>query len=76
MFSLILGFSEFLATKCVSLNDEPYTIRPTLIDFNPVELKYCLFIISLDKCNGTCNVLPPKICAPKKTKEINLKHLR
>ena len=33
------------------------------------------FIISLDKCNRSCNVLSQKICAPKKTKDINVKVL-
>ena len=38
MFRLIvlLSFSESLATKCVSLNNEPCMARPTLIDLNPV----------------------------------------
>ena len=48
-------------------------VRPTLIDLNPVELKYYPFMISLDKCNGSCIVLSPKICVPKKTKDINVK---
>ena len=30
-------------------------------------------MISLDKCNGSCNVLSPKICLSKKTKNINIK---
>ena len=30
-------------------------------------------MISLDKCNGSCNVLSPKICVLKKTKDINFK---
>ena len=30
-------------------------------------------MISLDKCNGSCNVLWPKICVPKETKDINVK---
>ena len=73
MFTLILSFSSSLATKCVSLNDEPCMVRPTLIDLNPVEIKYYPFVISLDKCSGSCNVLSPIICVPKKTKEINVK---
>ena len=51
MFIALLRFSEFLVrnrTKCLSLNDEPYMIRPTPIDLNPIELKCYLFIISLD----------------------------
>ena len=34
----------------------------TLIDSNPVELKYYLFLISLDKYSESCNVLSAKIC--------------
>ena len=48
-------------------------LLPTIIDLNPVELKYYLFIITLNKCTGTCNVLSPKICLPKETKDINFK---
>ena len=44
-----------------------------LIDLNPVELKYFPFMVSLDKCNGSCNILSPKICIPKETKHINVK---
>ena len=39
-------------------------IRPFLIDLNPVEPKYCPFVISLDKYRG---------CVPSKTKDINVK---
>ena len=38
---------------------------------NPAELKCYPFLISLDKCCG--NVLSPKICVPKKIKDINVK---
>ena len=81
MFSLIKqvlvvlwSFSSSFSTKFMSLNDEPCMVRPTLIDFNPVELNYYPFMTSLDKCNGSCNVLLPKICVPKETKEM-LKYL-
>ena len=50
-------------------------IRPTLIDLNPFEFKYSPPMISIDKCTRTCNVLSPKICAPKETKYINFKVL-
>ena len=46
MFIVLLNFSSSLEAKCVSLNDEPWMIRPTLIDLNPVELKDYLFTIS------------------------------
>ena len=76
MFSLIkqvsivlLSFSSSSArvkTKYLFLNDEPCMVRPTLIDLNPAELKYYLFImISLDKCSGSCKVLSPQKCVPR-----------
>ena len=54
------------------LNDEPGMVRPTLIDLNPVELKYYPLKISLDKFTESCNVLSPKRCVPKETKGINV----
>ena len=65
-FIVLWSFSESLTTKCVSLNDEPYMVIPTLIDLNPFELKYYPFMISLEQCSGSCNILSPKICVPKK----------
>ena len=73
MFIVLLNFSSSLATKCLCLNDEPCMVRPSLIDLNPVELKYYPFMISLDKCHGSFIALSPKICVSKKTKEINVK---
>ena len=49
MFIGLLRFSEFLANKCLLLNNE-CKARATLIDLN-------LFMISLDQCNGSCNTL-------------------
>ena len=46
---------------------------PTLIDLNLVELRYYSFIISLDKCSRSYNILSPQICVPKETKDINIK---
>ena len=48
-------------------------VRPTLIDLNTVEHKYYPFMISLDKCCGSANVLSPKICVTKKIKDLNVK---
>ena len=45
----------------------------TLIDLNSAELKCYRFMIILDKCTGSCNVLSPKIFVPKETKDINVK---
>ena len=50
-------------------------VRLTLIDFNPVELKYYPFMINLTKCTGSCNVLSRKIYVPKETKKKILRHL-
>ena len=68
VFIVLLSFSELFATKCLSLTDEPCMIWYSLIDLNPVVLKYYPFMISLDKCSGSCNVLSPKICIPKEQK--------
>ena len=79
MFIVWLSLSSSLArvvkvsdrTKYQFFNDEPCMVRPTLIDLNPKKLYP--FRISLDKCNGSCNVLSLKICVPKETKDINVK---
>ena len=44
------------------------------IELNPIELNYYPFMISLDKCNGSCNVLFPRICVVRKKRQI-LKYL-
>ena len=75
MFIGPLHFSRSLVTKCVSLNNEPCTVRPTVTDLNSVELNYYLFMISLDKYSRICNSdhdLSVKICVPSKTKNINV----
>ena len=49
--------------------------RPTLIDLNPIRLIYFPIMITLDKCNGSCNVpndLCIKICVRCKTKDVNI----
>ena len=76
VFIVLLSFSKSLAIKCVSLNNEPCTIRPFLIDLNPVEFKYYPFMISLHKCSGSCNStndLPTKIFILNRAKGINIK---
>ena len=76
LFTVLLSFSSSLVhdrTKCLFLNDEQCMGRPTPIDLNHVELKYYQFMISLNKCIGSCNVLSPKICVQKETKYINVK---
>ena len=56
MFIVLLNFSESLArvakvsdrTKCLFLNDDPWMVRPTLIDMNLVEPKYYPFMIKIN----------------------------
>ena len=45
-------------------------LRPTIIDLNPNEPKYYPCMISLNNRTESCNVLSPKICVPKETKDI------
>ena len=71
MFISLLSFGGPLATKCVSLNNAPCIAMPTLIDLNPVERIYYSSVISLDKCNGNCDVfdaLSTKYVFPVKEK--------
>ena len=71
---VVLSFSGSLVqvikvsdqTKCLSLSDKLCMVRSTFIDLNPIELKYYPVMISLYKCNGSCNILVPKICVLKK----------
>ena len=71
VFIALLSFSSPLArvpkarAKYLSLNDEPCMVRPTLIDLNPVELKYYPFMISLNKFTGSCEFLPSKLSFSK-----------
>ena len=74
----LLSFSRSLKSKCVSLNNEPCMISPSLIDLNPIKLSYYRFIINLDKCNGSCNAvddLSTKIYFSREAKDANVKVL-
>ena len=68
LFIVLLSLSVSLATKCLFLNDELFMVRPTPIDMNPVDFKYYSFMISLNRCTESCNVLSPKICVSKEQK--------
>ena len=48
-------------------------VSRNFIDLNPVVPKYYPFIVSLDKCTGSLNVLYPKIKVLSKTKDIHVK---
>ena len=74
-FIALLCFSGSLATKCISLNNEPCLTRSTFIDLNPTELHYYPFMVSLDRCNGSCNTIvdpSARICVLNKTENVNL----
>ena len=53
---VLLGFGGSSTAKYVTMNNQPCIVRPTLIDLNPDEVYYYTFIISLDKCGGSCNI--------------------
>ena len=38
VFIALLSFSGYLATKCLSLSNEPCMVRPNLLDLNLIEL--------------------------------------
>ena len=66
---------DSLATNCISLNDEPCLLKPTLTDLNPNKLHYYPFMVNLDWCNGSCNTLDDLsciICVPNNTEDVNL----
>ena len=47
-------FKKYLLHYC---SNESCMVRSTLIGVNPLERNYNSFKISLDKCNGNCNVV-------------------
>ena len=57
--SLTSKANAFGRTKCISLKNQPCMTRPTVIDLNQHEhnqgLRYYPFMISLDRCIGSCN---------------------
>ena len=54
---VLLGFAGCLATKCVSINNQPCMARPMFFDVNPDELLYYPFIISLGRGDESCNTV-------------------
>ena len=43
--------------KFLSLNKEAHLARPALIDLNLNEFHCYSYMVSLDRCNGTCNTI-------------------
>ena len=87
VFIASLSFSGSLASianapdhiKCISLNNQQCLTQPTPINLNPNEyiegLCYHPFVVSLDRCMGSCNTpndLSNKLCVPSETEDLNL----
>ena len=73
---LLLGFGGLLTEKCVSINNQPCIVRPTLTDLNRDGFHYNSFIISLDRCDGSCSTVEDTfgtICVLNEIEEKNLK---
>ena len=72
-FCTIRTFDESLAINskgpiiCIYLNDKPCQTRPTLINTNFNKTLFYLFIVSVDKCGGSCNTIDhsyAQVCVP------------
>ena len=66
-------------TKCLPLSNQEFMSQPTLINSHPnecsQEFHFYPFAVKLDRYVGSCkslNVLSNKVCAPKKTENLNL----
>ena len=49
---------------------------PTFVDLDPVELDYYPFIVSLDKCNGSCSAVDnssTKLCVLSEAEDLNVR---
>lgn len=60
----------------MSLNNEPCVNRAIFIELDLVEFSYYPYMISLEKCDGSCNAfdgLSIKVCTPSKMKDANAK---
>ena len=49
-------FGRSLTRKCASVNNHQWMIRSMFIDLNLGELYYYPFVISINKCNDSCNI--------------------
>ena len=65
----LISFTGSLKNEYMLLNNEQYKNRLNLIDLNSIELNRYPFMITWDKCNGSCNSvddLSANICFPSK----------
>ena len=62
--------------KCVSMNNQEYTIRLEIININSNEPRFYPYSIEVNKCSGSCNNINDpyaKSCVPDVGKTINVK---
>lgn len=52
-----LCFGRSLGINCLSMNNPPWMIRPTLFVLSPDELHWYSFMFSIKRCNGSCNTI-------------------
>ena len=73
---LILGFGRSVAMKCVSINNPQYSAKLKLIGSNLNVFHHYPFIISMNRCDGSCNTLNDPlsvVCVPNKMEDKKLK---
>ena len=73
---VLLFFDGSLTIKCIPLSSQPCLVRVTVIDLNLDQVHYCQFVISMSRCDGSCNTLDDpfgRICLPNKVEEVKLK---
>ena len=54
---VLLGFGGLLTARCISMNNQPCTVRMMLTDVNPNEIHYYPLMVSLGRCDGCCNTV-------------------
>ena len=72
--SLASNFKERI--KCVSLNNPPCQVTPTLVKINSKEPPSYRFTVSIIKCGGGCNTIDDLyvwVCVSEKVKNMNVK---
>ena len=73
---VLLYFDGSLAIKCIPLNSQPCLVRVKVIDLNLDEVYYYQFVISMNRCDGSCNTVDDpsgRICLPNKVGDVKLK---
>ena len=73
---IMFYFDRSFAIKCLSMNNQSFKVRQMLINFNPSEFHYHRFIISIDRCNESCNTAEDpfcRMCISDKLEDVNLK---